>query len=47
MNDEDKQEIIQGIVRAKKKGGFILYVYCLMNNHDHLFIKEKATKHDK
>ena len=41
MDDEDKQKFIQGLIRAKEKGGFTLYAYCLMNNHVHLLIKEK------
>ncbi len=40
MDDEDREKFIKAIMQAKKAGGFILYAYCLMDNHVHLLIKE-------
>jgi REP element-mobilizing transposase RayT/biotin operon repressor len=41
LDDEDKNKFIQIIINKKKKNEYILYVYCLMNNHLHLLLKEE------
>ena len=41
LDDEDKNKFIQIISDKKKKNEYILYAYCLMNNHLHLLIKEE------
>ena len=40
LNEEDKNRFIETLVRMKEAGEYILYGYCLMNNHAHLLIKE-------
>lgn len=39
-NEEDKETFIEAIIKAKEKGEFLLYGYCLMDNHVHMLIKE-------
>ncbi len=41
IEDEDKQQFKDAVMKAKERGQFLLYGYCLMNNHIHLLIKEK------
>jgi len=41
LDDEDKNKFIQIIINKKKKDEYILYAYCLMNNHLHLLLKEQ------
>ncbi|MBA7494607.1 hypothetical protein ES702_05184 [subsurface metagenome] len=41
LDDEDKNKFIQIIINKKKKNEYILYAYCLMNNHLHLLLKEQ------
>jgi len=41
IDDEDKNKFIQIIINKKKKNEYILYAYCLMNNHLHLLLKEQ------
>lgn len=38
-NDEDKKEYFEIIIRYKKRYGFKLYSYCLMDNHIHMLIE--------
>lgn len=40
IDDEDKQRIIDTILRKREMDGFKLYSYCIMDNHIHLLIKE-------
>ena len=40
LDEEDKLKFIQNTIKARKKGIFELYAYCLMDNHVHLLIKE-------
>lgn len=40
MEDEDKMYFMEKMKRAKEKGEFELYAYCLMDNHVHLLLKE-------
>lgn len=42
VDDEDRKKIIQILVDKKKKNEYILYAYCLMNNHLHLLLKEEG-----
>ena len=39
-DDEDKGKFKEAIIKAKEKGEFFLFGYCLMNNHVHMLIKE-------
>lgn len=41
VDDEDRKKIIQILANKKKKDEYILYAYCLMNNHLHLLLKEE------
>lgn len=41
MDDEDKRKFMKGLAKAKEIAGFMLYGYCLMDNHVHLLMKEK------
>ena len=41
LEDEDRFKFIKVLEKAKQKKEYILYAYCLMNNHVHLLIKEK------
>jgi REP element-mobilizing transposase RayT/biotin operon repressor len=41
LDDEDKSKFIQIITNKKKKNEYIIYAYCLMNNHLHLLLKEE------
>jgi len=41
LDDEDKSKFIQIITNKKKKNEYILFAYCLMNNHLHLLLKEQ------
>ena len=40
LHDEDKEKFLHYLFRAKELGGFELYVYCLMENHVHMLVKE-------
>lgn len=42
LDDEDKRKFINSIIKAKKRGNFTLYAYCILNNHVHLLIKEES-----
>lgn len=39
-DDEDYKKFLYKLKDCKKKSGYELYAYCLMNNHVHLLIKE-------
>ncbi|SKC86491.1 transposase [Maledivibacter halophilus] len=38
-NEEDKEEYRKIIIKYKKKYGFTLYAYCIMDNHVHMLIE--------
>jgi len=40
LDDEDRTKFLESIIKAKKKGKFKIYGYCLMDNHIHMLIKE-------
>ena len=40
LDDEDKEKFIENMLKARDKGNFELYAYCLMDNHLHILIKE-------
>lgn len=40
LDDEDKEKFIENMLKARDKGKFELYAYCLMDNHLHILIKE-------
>ena len=40
MDYEDRIQFMQAFLMAKKKGNFLIYGYCLMDNHVHLLVKE-------
>ena len=42
LDDEDKRKFINNVMKAKERGNFTLYAYCIMNNHVHLLIKEES-----
>jgi len=41
LDDEDRQKFLYTLTNKKKDNEFILYAYCLMDNHMHLVLKEK------
>lgn len=40
FEDEDREKFMWYLKRAKEKSGFLLYGYCLMDNHIHALLKE-------
>ena len=40
-DEEDKKRFLETLEYYRRKSGYLLYGYCLMNNHIHLLIKEK------
>ncbi|WP_422487151.1 transposase [Gudongella sp. DL1XJH-153] len=40
LDDEDRIRFIEGMTKAKEKSEFILYGYCIMDNHIHILLKE-------
>ncbi|UWG96866.1 transposase [Dehalobacter sp. DCM] len=40
LDDQDRQKFLEQLWRAKDKDNFEILVYCLMDNHVHLLIKE-------
>ena len=41
-DDEDKERFIDTLFEKKKTGEFLLYAYCIMDNHLHFVICEKG-----
>lgn len=41
-NDEDKLRFLETISKARAKYDFLVYAYCLMDNHVHLLIHDKG-----
>ena len=42
-DEEDKQRIIDTILKVKKDGEFSLYAFCVMDNHLHIVLKEGSS----
>ncbi|WP_373665478.1 hypothetical protein SPSIL_021410 [Sporomusa silvacetica DSM 10669] len=40
-DEEDKKRFLETLEYYRRKSGYLLYGYCLMDNHIHLLIKEK------
>ncbi|BBB90502.1 MAG TPA: transposase [Methylomusa anaerophila] len=40
IDDEDKAKFLELLLRKKDGGNYLLYAFCLMDNHVHLVIKE-------
>jgi len=40
LSDEDRQKLLKIIINKKREDQFILYAYCLMDNHFHLVLEE-------
>ena len=38
-DEQDKEAFLDILFQSKQKSGFLLYAYCLMNNHVHLLLK--------
>ncbi len=43
LSDEDRSRFIEILVNMKKKYNFLLYAYCLMDNHVHLIIDDNGN----
>lgn len=41
ISDRDNEKFLTAVFRAKERGKFKLYGYCLMKNHAHLLIEER------
>ncbi|WP_242661503.1 transposase [Alkaliphilus metalliredigens] len=39
-DDEDREKLLQTLIRYKEKCEYSIYAYCLMDNHIHLLLKE-------
>ncbi|WP_408607510.1 transposase [Geosporobacter ferrireducens] len=37
LSDSDKTRFVDTLLKMKNKYNFIIYAYCLMDNHVHLF----------
>jgi putative transposase len=40
LDNEDKQRFLDTLFVKKKETGFLIYAYCLMDNHVHLLVRE-------
>jgi putative transposase len=40
LDDDDREKLLRIITNKKRENQFILYAYCLMDNHYHLVLKE-------
>lgn len=40
LDNEDKEKFLENTLKARDKGNFQIYAYCLMDSHVHLLIKE-------
>lgn len=43
LSDEDRSRFLKVLVNMKKKYNFLLYAYCLMDNHVHLMIDDNGN----
>ena len=41
--DEDRERFIETLLRMKEKYNFLVYTYCLMDNHYHLIIYDNGN----
>ena len=41
--DEDKVKFLQTLAKAREKYNFLLYAYCLMDNHVHLLVNDNGN----
>ena len=41
-DDEDRERLLSTLQYCKDTGGFLLYGYCLMDNHIHLLLREQT-----
>lgn len=39
-DDEDREKLLQTLLRYKEKCGYNIYAYCFMGNHFHLLLKK-------
>ncbi|HEY8908854.1 MAG TPA: transposase [Desulfosporosinus sp.] len=42
-DDEDKAKFLETLAKAREKYNFILYAYCLMDNHIHLLVDDNGN----
>lgn len=42
-NESDKSRFLETLVKAKEKYNFLVYCYCLMDNHFHLLINDNGN----
>lgn len=43
-DQEDKQKFIETLFAKKEETGFLVYAYCLMDNHVHLLVREGSER---
>ena len=43
LNDEDKERFIAILIKTREKYNFLVYCYCLMDNHVHLIINDNGN----
>ncbi|MDF2547695.1 MAG: hypothetical protein K0R93_2593 [Anaerosolibacter sp.] len=43
LSDHDKNRFIETLIKMKNKYNFIIYAYCLMDNHVHLLINDNGN----
>ncbi|MDD3897911.1 MAG: transposase [Syntrophomonadaceae bacterium] len=43
-DQEDKQRFIETLFAKREEAGFLVYAYCLMDNHVHLLVKEASEE---
>jgi REP element-mobilizing transposase RayT/DNA-binding transcriptional regulator YiaG len=41
LDEDDKKRFLETLKRMKEQGEYVLFAYCIMNNHVHLLIKEE------
>lgn len=42
-NDEDKVKFLETLAKAREKYNFLIYAYCLMDNHIHLLVNDNGN----
>ena len=42
-DDEDKAKFLETLAKAREKYNFLLYAYCLMDNHIHLLVNDNGN----
>ena len=43
LSDEDKERFIAILIKTREKYNFLVYCYCLMDNHLHLIINDNGN----